>query len=77
MQLPTYNTFMAADDRNREIWYKSLVDMVNLLPQTGSASPESNVPANQSCLYIQTSSGTTTLWVNETGNGSATGWVPK
>jgi len=77
MQLPTYNTFMAADDRNREIWYKSFVDMVSLLPQTGSASPESNVPANQSCLYIQTSSGTTTLWVNETGNGSTTGWVPK
>ena len=77
MQLPTYNTFMAADDRNREILYKSFVDMVNLLPQTGSASPESNVPANQSCLYIQTSSGTTTLWVNETGNGSTTGWVPK
>lgn len=77
MQLPTYNTFMAADDRNREIWYKSLVDMVNLLPQTGSINPETNVPANQSCLYIQTASGTTTLWVNETGNGSTTGWVAK
>lgn len=77
MQIPTYNTFMAADDRNREIWYKSFVDMANLLPQTGTQPPENYVPANQSCLYVQTALGVTTLWVNQVGNGSKTGWVAK
>lgn len=79
MQLPTYDTFMASDDRNREIWYKAFIGIVNLLPQTGSGAPEGKVRANQSCQYVQTDPNTniTTLWVNQIGNGSLTGWVSK
>jgi len=77
LRVPDYQTFMATDDYNRELWYRFLISVVNNLPQTGNAAPEGVIAANNSCLYTQLTSGASVLWFNQTGSGSTTGWIVK
>lgn len=76
MNLPDKVTWPPASDFDAGVWYRSFQQIVNSLPQMGSVAPEGRVAANASCLYVQTSAGTT-LWFNESGSGSKTGWVAK
>jgi len=77
LRVPDFITFLLPDPANRELWYRFFTTTVNDLPQNGNASPEGVIRANKSCLYIQDNGGSTTLWFNTVGNGSATGWVVK
>lgn len=77
MRVPDQQTFMSDDAKSKEVWYRFFTDMVNDSILTGSNSPEGVIQANNSCLYVQQSSGSAQLWVNESGSGSKTGWVAK
>lgn len=77
MNIPSFQSFEQMGAKDRLIWYNVFQDMVDTMPLVGTVSPENNVAANKSCLYVQTSGGTASLWFNESGNGSKTGWVAK
>lgn len=77
MRVPDANTYPPESVKDRATWYQFMTNLANGLPQTGSVLPENNIKANASCMYLQTTAGVTKLWVNETGNGSLTGWVMK
>jgi hypothetical protein len=77
LRVPDYETFLAADDFNKRIWWSFMQSVVNDLPLNGNVAPENTVRANKSCLYIETTGGTAVLWFNPNGNGSATGWIVK
>lgn len=77
MNLPDQITWPPEDDLSKQVWYRFFQQMTSSLPQMGSVAPEGRVAANGSCLYVQSSAGSASLWFNATGSGSKTGWVEK
>ena len=55
---------------------KDIVDRLNLGLLQGNGSPAGVIVADVGTLYRRLD-GTPTLWVKESGSGSAAGWVSK
>lgn len=63
---------------SRDAWQSQLKDALDARFKHGTGSPEGVVVADIGCQYINLSGGaSTTLYVKESGNGLATGWVGK
>lgn len=63
---------------SRDDWSSKVKDALDARFKHGTGSPEGVVVADIGCQYINLSGGaSTTLYVKESGNGLATGWVGK
>lgn len=63
---------------SRDDWSSKVKDALDARFKHGTGSPEGVVVADIGCQYINLSGGaSTTLWVKESGNGLATGWIAK
>lgn len=66
---------MPTTDREFQSW---LIKAYDLLLKRGTGSPEGVVIADIGTAYLRRDGGAgTTLYVKESGNGLATGWVAK
>ena len=65
-------------DASTQDWMSKLKDALDARFKHGTGSPEGVVVADIGCQYTNLSGGaSTTLWVKESGNGLATGWIAK
>ena len=63
---------------SRDDWSSKVKDALDARFKHGTGSPEGVVVADIGCQYTNLSGGaSTTLWVKESGNGLATGWIAK